>query len=191
MKLIIVYVLYFSSVFAWASYYKKQDIFKEWDKLLAIHRDECIKESGVYKEDAYDIEKIATFPNYRGFKCYLKCQRDRLQVLDAKGELSHELIIRNIDPTKLTVDEKRKQLRAQLTLEKLNVTTLDKYKPIKLVDKLEISETKKKLKELEAFAVIFENTPTYKDYLRLSSYLMYLYGRINRLSDDVKDKSEY
>ncbi|KAF5271686.1 hypothetical protein FQA39_LY08009 [Lamprigera yunnana] len=85
MKLLIACVLCFSSVFAWTSNFNKQETFEEWDRLLAIHRDECIKESGVYKEDVYDIEKTLTFPNYYGFKCYLRCQLNRLQFLDAEG----------------------------------------------------------------------------------------------------------
>ncbi|KAF5271684.1 hypothetical protein FQA39_LY08007 [Lamprigera yunnana] len=85
MKLLIACVFCFSSVFAWTSNYHRQQTFEEWDKLFAIHRDECIKESGIYKEDAYDMEKIVTFPNYYGFKCYLKCQYNRLQFIDAEG----------------------------------------------------------------------------------------------------------
>ncbi|KAF5271683.1 hypothetical protein FQA39_LY08006 [Lamprigera yunnana] len=67
------------------SNYHRQQTFEEWDKLFAIHRDECIKESGIYKEDAYDMEKIVTFPNYYGFKCYLKCQQNRLQLIAVEG----------------------------------------------------------------------------------------------------------
>ncbi|KAF5271687.1 hypothetical protein FQA39_LY08010 [Lamprigera yunnana] len=85
MKLLIACVLCFSSVFAWTSNFNKQETFEEWDKLLAIHRDECIKESGVFEEDAYDIEKTVTFPNYYGFKSYMRCQLNRLQLLDAEG----------------------------------------------------------------------------------------------------------
>ncbi|KAF5271685.1 hypothetical protein FQA39_LY08008 [Lamprigera yunnana] len=69
------------------SNYKMQNILAEWDKLLAIHGDECIKESGVY-ENVRDIENFVTFPNYYGFKSYTKCQQNRLQILDAEGNLN-------------------------------------------------------------------------------------------------------
>ncbi|KAF5271682.1 hypothetical protein FQA39_LY08005 [Lamprigera yunnana] len=66
-------------------------MFAQWDKLSKIHKEECIKESGVYKEDVYDIEQVMNFPDYYSFKCYLKCQLYQLQVVDTRAYLKPPL----------------------------------------------------------------------------------------------------
>ncbi|KAF5271680.1 hypothetical protein FQA39_LY08003 [Lamprigera yunnana] len=64
--------------------HSRGEILEEWDKVLSKYKIECIKESGVNRDDAMDIETILTFPDYQNFKCYIKCLQQNLNCIDTE-----------------------------------------------------------------------------------------------------------
>ncbi|KAF5279588.1 hypothetical protein FQA39_LY18266 [Lamprigera yunnana] len=72
--------------------HSRGEILEEWDKVLSKYKIECIKESGVNRDDAMDIEKLLTFPDYQNFKCYIKCLQQNLNCLDTEGNFNEQTI---------------------------------------------------------------------------------------------------
>ncbi|KAF5279595.1 hypothetical protein FQA39_LY18273 [Lamprigera yunnana] len=72
--------------------YTREEIVKDWNTVLSVHKIKCIKESGVNKDDAMDIEKTLTFPDYRKFQCYIKCLQENLNILDTKGNFNEQTV---------------------------------------------------------------------------------------------------
>ncbi|KAF5285180.1 hypothetical protein FQA39_LY16747 [Lamprigera yunnana] len=85
---------------------QKEEIVINWNKMLNTHRSECIKESGVNREDAIDIQRTITFPNDKNFKCYLKCQVQRLNMLDSEGNFDIPVILKTVAGTTEQINNK-------------------------------------------------------------------------------------
>ncbi|KAF5278886.1 hypothetical protein FQA39_LY18340 [Lamprigera yunnana] len=94
MKVIFFIVLCLSPVI-WSNNIEREEILKNWSDTMDTFKSECIKESGVNKDDVEDLEKLLTFPNYENFKCYLKCQQQRNHFLDAEGNIDGPAILNN------------------------------------------------------------------------------------------------
>ncbi|KAF5279590.1 hypothetical protein FQA39_LY18268 [Lamprigera yunnana] len=80
-----------------AAKHSREHFETEWDTQLNKHKSKCIKESGVNKDDAIDIEKTLTYPDYPNFKCYLKCQEQSLKLLDTEGNFNEKNVIKIVE----------------------------------------------------------------------------------------------
>ncbi|KAF5278885.1 hypothetical protein FQA39_LY18339 [Lamprigera yunnana] len=74
----------------------RNQIIEAWDKMLNLHKEECIKESGADENDVSNIFKTDTIPDSYSMKCFLKCHHVFLGFMDEKGNLNDEEILKGI-----------------------------------------------------------------------------------------------
>ncbi|KAF5279591.1 hypothetical protein FQA39_LY18269 [Lamprigera yunnana] len=77
--------------------HSREHLVAEWNKQLNKYKSECIKESGVNKNDAMDIEKMLTYPDYPNFKCYTKCQEQKMNLLDIEGNFNEKNVLKIVE----------------------------------------------------------------------------------------------
>ncbi|KAF5285177.1 hypothetical protein FQA39_LY16744 [Lamprigera yunnana] len=96
MKLLIFYALcFFSVVFGSITLEKKKELIKDWLKMMEVHENDCIKETGITPNELRNAIMTLMYSDDKKVKCYFKCQHVHLGIFDYDNNFHLEEMIKH------------------------------------------------------------------------------------------------